>query len=369
MENFYDLYIFTKKIKKNDRTDSSIKHAGKIYRVHDFSPTKQKSIISRIIFRLWKKIAIVDVFSGWILPTIVKLYFIIKRKKIKKVLISGPPFSAFIIALILKKLLKIDYYLDYRDPWFLYSMNNNWISRKSLLHLEKLIIKHSKCIILNTKEAYNEYKNLLINENVSLNFYVIANGFENTELIENEKKYYNKINIMYTGSIYGGRSLLILFKSINRLIKRNIYSRQDFSIHYFGDILPNEYSEILKMDLMKMLVIHDEINYKSLINFLKHADILYLIQGNVHKYSIPFKFYDYLSVRKPILAISCKDSSVEKIMDCGEFGEFADINDDNSVDVALTKILTNRNNYSFRGTDKFLWHRISKKLHQIIDSS
>ena len=64
-----------------------------------------------------------------------------------------------------------------------------------------------------------------------------------------------------------------------------------------------------------MIINHERIEYHELLRYLKGADVLYIIQGNEHKYSIPYKLIDYLSVKKPILAVTSKFSATYNIID------------------------------------------------------
>ena len=90
-----------------------------------------------------------------------------------------------------------------------------------------------------------------------------------------------------------------------------------------------------------------------MIQYLKGADVLYLSQGDEHKYSIPYKLIDYLSIKKPILAVTSKYSATYDIMKEINCGEVGDINDCYSIYNALKSILVEEKNYTFKGREKY----------------
>ena len=111
-----------------------------------------------------------------------------------------------------------------------------------------------------------------------------------------------------------------------------------------------------------------ELNYNELLQYLKGADVLYIIQGNEHKYSIPYKLIDYLSVKKPILAVTSKYSATYNIINETESGEAADINESDSIYAALRNILVENKKYSFAGREKYSFENVFNEYLQIINS-
>jgi hypothetical protein len=74
---------------------------------------------------------------------------------------------------------------------------------------------------------------------------------------------------------------------------------------------------------------------------------------------LPFKLFDYLSVRVPILAVAPKDSAVADFMREVDCGEFADIDDPEAVRDALSSLLQVRKQYTFRGAERYTWDAIA----------
>ncbi len=66
--------------------------------------------------------------------------------------------------------------------------------------------------------------------------------------------------------------------------------------------------------LLDMIKEHDFVKYQTIIKHMKAADILFLPSGFDVKYAIPFKLFDYLSVKRPIFAVAPRNSAVAALM-------------------------------------------------------
>ena len=86
-------------------------------------PLQKNTVFSKFFNKIWLNyLCIVDPYIGWLIPSILTSFKVIKKNKIKTVIVTGPPFSPVLIALIQKFLFKIKLIIDYRDPW----SSHNW---------------------------------------------------------------------------------------------------------------------------------------------------------------------------------------------------------------------------------------------------
>ena len=109
------------------------------------------------------------------------------------------------------------------------------------------------------------------------------------------------------------------------------------------------------------------VSYQEIQRVMRKADILFLLSGDDVSYAIPYKFFDYLSVRRPILAVASKQSMVERLMATVDCGEYADFSDPAEIRRALTKLIANSRSYSFEGVDQFHWSTAAEKYFHLID--
>ena len=99
--------------------DKSISSDGIIHRTSLFPPfpfskCKKLNRAFEIVFGQ------IDKYIGWIFPGIFRGYILIKKYKFEKVIVTGPPFSSFLIPYIISFFLRFKFIVDYRDPWILY---------------------------------------------------------------------------------------------------------------------------------------------------------------------------------------------------------------------------------------------------------
>ena len=77
----------------------------------------QKSLKTKIINYIWKNLFIPDPKIGWILFSIFKAIYIIKKEKISLIYSTSPPYTTSLIALLTKFFTKTIWICDFRDIW------------------------------------------------------------------------------------------------------------------------------------------------------------------------------------------------------------------------------------------------------------
>ena len=116
----FDIHILTVKEKYLKRKDSTLPSPKNVHRTAMFFPllSNSNNIFLRAYKSLWiRYFCLIDPLSGWILPALLKGLFIVKNYNIKTIIVTGPPFSPFIIATLLSITRSTKLIIDYRDPW------------------------------------------------------------------------------------------------------------------------------------------------------------------------------------------------------------------------------------------------------------
>ncbi|QCK16490.1 glycosyltransferase family protein [Mangrovivirga cuniculi] len=235
---------------------------------------------------------------------------VIKQIDVKPDIIyaRASPFSSLLLGLKLKEYFQVPMFSHFSDPFYFnpYSSKNEF-RRKAELE----IIKKSDLISFTTyltkefySKKYSEYEN---------KFLVIPNVYEDECLqSENEKSLKkDKITISYTGNLYGERN----FSSILRALKLIHQNKPDVLKQIKINIAGNIQSEVKKeIELYDF----DCINYLGVITQKEcedlncNSDLLLVIdkkfESEIDKVFLPSKVLDYIVLRKPVLAITSKDS-------------------------------------------------------------
>jgi glycosyltransferase involved in cell wall biosynthesis len=346
--------------------DESFVHGGKIFRTgmfprRQYGGNKLINVLNKILLRIIP----IDYHSGWIIPLVFNGIRIIKKNDINTVIVTGPPFSPFVAAYLLSILFKLDLIIDYQDPWFFDDDNGgnkfNWF-------LEKLILKKAQKIIFNTHRTKEEYLKQKLKFNILEKSFVINNPYLSTTNVDPLYLEKDKKVILYAGNFYGKRRLKYIFEPLVKLFTKDEL-KDKISIHVFGEIHNEDAALIKKLDLSDIIFEHERIEYYKLTRYMKGADILYLSQGEDHGYSVPYKLIDYITIGRPILAVTSLYSSTYNFMLGLDCGIAADIDDPNSIFEALKELLVDEKKFSYNGIEKYSLNNLGEQYYKIIFDS
>ena len=171
--------------------------------------------------------------------------------------------------------------------------------------------------------------------------------------------------ILYAGSFYGKRRLKYIFEPLIKLFGNNKLKNK-ISIHVFGKIHDEDADFIKKLSLTEVVFEHKKIEYSLLTRYLSGADILYLSQGDDHSDCVPYKLIDYLTIGKPILAVTPLNSSTYNFMQKLDVGIAADIDNHDSIYNALKELLIDERQFSFSGIEEYSLSNVAEKYYKII---
>lgn len=262
---------------------------------------------------------------GWIPYAVRNASKIIRSLQIDCVYATGGPWSALIASALIKKKHKIPLILDFRDPWANNPDKNPRSKLIKMCHriLENFCIKNANYIIANTKELCEDF----IQRYPSIDrdrFITITNGFEDINMSNNCTKN-NKFTLVHAGEIYLSRKPDSLFKAIQCLIKERKIPKDKILIQFVGGYSPNE--DIIKLlqteELNNVVDIIARVPHSIAIQYQMAADALLIFQTEF-PLQVPRKIYEYMSMLKPVLAITEQSSATARIIERSKIGIVAD---------------------------------------------
>lgn len=333
------------------------------YLLPDRKPTN--SIVKKIMGRIWSNLlCLVDPFSGWIFPAFFKALEIVREKEIDIVIVTGPPFSPMLVGWLLTYISRMKLILDYRDPWRRPKQHGPLVRLLSKF-LEKMIVRRASAIVFCSHVMKQEFQNTL-GRYTNASLHLINNGFSNNEdapplFFDKQKK-----TMLYAGNFYGERRLRPLIHSLREFLDDGLITRENFAFHILGSITSEDQETICKYGLEDVILSHPFVPYDQMIMYLKGADILYLPSGSDVNYAIPFKFYDYLSVKRPILAVLSRDSAVDTLMREVDCGRVAFVDSEDSIRETLRNMLFENQEYTYSGREKYTWQSIAGQYIDLI---
>lgn len=368
----YEVDTLTIRWRRDDQIDTTLPVPGRVHRIACVLPHEVRGdgLLAKLYNRIVSSVICVpDNFVGWLPASLAKGLRIAKRIKPNIIIATGPPFTAFLTGVFLSKATGVPLVLDYRDPWSLFDWSDSRFGKRMKgrpnRFLERWAVGHASALVFTSGVMRERFEANYVGIHSAI-VRVITNGFNEPSDIAPASLTPDAINILYAGSFYGQRRLCVLIDALEQLQSRPGFGNLQFSIHIFGSLLPDDRHQIAKTGLKHAVHEHAQVDHKTILNFMRAADILYLPSGSHVTYALPFKVFDYLSVRRPILAVTPAESAVARLvskLDCGEVAEDMAA----AVADALGRILRRQQEYKFSNREKYTWASIAGRYSQLME--
>ncbi len=281
---------------------------------------------------------------GWRKYAVRKSKQLIQRYDIKHVITTGPPHSAHLIGLDLKRKLDVNWTADFRDPWtdiFFYDQfyHTSWAKKKDA-SLEKNVLEVSDNVIIVSQAL----KDLLLEKSdkvTSDKIQVIPNGFDDKDfdLPSNPPK--DEFVITFTGSLANEANKMDVFGKVLAEVMKE-FPEVPVKFRFIGNIGPNV-SDLFRVNGIDQII--EKIPYSP-----HHVAVQYLLNGTAcfsvikrtekNKGILSGKIFDYLGSRKPIICIGPEDGNVAEILDECKAGKVIDYENEKGQKAYLRSLFT-----------------------------
>lgn len=309
-----------------------------------FSNVNNESLLQKIANTVRSNLFIPDPRVGWNNYAIKKAKSIIKSYNIKNVITTSPPHSTQLIGRALKKLMPINWIVDFRDPWtdiYYYKLlRHSYLSNKINKQFEKSVIEECDSIITVSYGFKNIFKSKS-NQEISTKVTVIPNGYDKQDVISVSKNrpLDDEFIICYTGTISNQYNPYELLEALEQCTSKNI------KLQLVGSV-SNEIKNYLKKLKIQLEIIptvpHNQIN-----QYQKNADLLILLIPNVHLAEgiTPGKLFEYLASGNQTLALGPQKSDVNTILnECNGGKSFDRSNKDDITEFIEHLVLLKKSN-------------------------
>jgi glycosyltransferase involved in cell wall biosynthesis len=272
----------------------------------------------------------------WIKPSVKFLTHYLHENPVDLIISTGPPHSMHLIALGLKEKFDIPWIADFRDPWtdidFYHKLRlTRWADKKHRKLELKVLEKADHVVTVSPNCAKDLSK--IPGKKVE----VIYNGFdpEDFEGIPNlpEKLF----SIAHFGAFNRDRNPAALWKVLGNLAEENKTFKEKLRIHLIGQTDDSVIQDIEKNGLKENLVQMEHLPHKKGLQELAKSQVLLLPINDAPNARgiLPGKMYEYMALKRPILAIGPTDSDFVKILDDTKAGEAFDFNNAAGIKNAL----------------------------------
>ncbi len=371
-KNGLDVYVLASKEDSRRHTDTSLPSSGKIYRTRSLLPFPiSKDNFGKRLYRriMTDVVGVVDPYLGWLPTAVIKGVRLVRREGVCVVVATAPPRTAVMVGAIICRLTGAKLILDYRDPWTAHYWPTRYqgmVSKGLNSWLERWVVRKASAIVFVTEVMLRNFKEIL-GKYAQGECAVITNGMSSIEQIQAVRLGGGTKNILYAGTFYGQRRLSLILGPLCDFFESGRIEKKDVRIHVFGEIPKDDWENVKVHGLEDIVEQHERVSHKEVLSYMKGADILLFFSGDDVNYALPFKVFDYLSAKKPILAIAPRESAVAEFMaemDCGEMGV---IDDAESIRSALSSVLEGNRSYLFQGLGRYYWESVGKEYAALIE--
>ncbi|MGB5379075.1 glycosyltransferase family 4 protein [Muriicola sp.] len=264
--------------------------------------TKKPSFSERMFLWIRGNFFIPDARRSWVKPSIKFLSEIITKEKIQTVITSGPPHSLHLIGVGLKQKHALTWIADFRDPWtsigYHKALRLTGKSQKKHQVLEHRVLNEADKILVTSKATETEFR-----AKTTRPISVITNGhdtaYEGGAILD------TGFTISHIGSLLSERNPAVLWRVLSELAWDHSSFKQALQIKLVGVVSEEVLNEIKKYDLESALEVMSYVPHEEAVLLQRSSQILLLAEINKDETRgiIPGKLFEYMSARRPILAI------------------------------------------------------------------
>lgn len=274
----------------------------------------------------------------WIRPSIKYLSDYLKKNKVDLIISTGPPHSMHLIALGLKKKFDITWIADFRDPWTdidFYSKLRltKWADKKHH-KLELMVLKQANHVVTVSPSWKDNFEKISSRKIESIN-----NGFDSEDFNKEMQGDNLFFTITHFGAFNQDRNPNALWKALNELVSENKELKEKLRIQLIGQTDQSILTSIKENNLDGNLITHSYLPHKEGLKLLANSTLLLLPINDAPnvKGILPGKMYEYMALRKPILAIGPIDADFAKILDETKTGVAFDFKDSSRIKEFIQK--------------------------------
>lgn len=290
-----------------------------IFNPQDLLPKKKQKTgvanVSKGGFLSWVRgnFFIPDPKVFWVKPSVKFLSKYISENNIDAIISSGPPHSMHLIAEKLKRKTNVKWIADFRDPWttlyYAEDFNLSEFAKRKNEKLEQKVLQNADVVVTVSKTIQEELAKK------SGRVEVISNGFDDEVLLENTPLD-TKFSISHIGLLPRQSNPIILWEVLKEISEENNEFKNDLQIVLTGNVSEEALSSIQENGLQSNLQQNGYVSHNEAIRLQKQAQTLLLLIPNTKnsKGILTGKLFEYITSKRPILAIGDEDGDLAEIL-------------------------------------------------------
>lgn len=242
---------------------------------------------------------------------------------------TGAPFSVYILGYYIKMKYNIKWVQDYRDPWannqhYIENFYRHMSSTIDLQrHLERGLTQMADAIIVMADGMRKQFEDMYELSNVKI--HTITNGYDSEDFkdISVKEESCEKFTLCHNGAVYIDRNPIGLINTINNMIENKEVDKEKIQLKFNGEIEEKWHRAIDAADIYHIVKYNGYMEHLKSIKSAMSSNMLILF-GTVGEGALILytgKIFEYLNMRRPIIAFSSKDGVIDKLLEHTKTGK------------------------------------------------
>jgi glycosyltransferase involved in cell wall biosynthesis len=267
-------------------------------------------VLRRIAAPLWRAflntIMLPDLARPWADNAMQALPRILEGQNFDAVYVTGPPFSALLVAEAAAKRAGVPLVMEYRDPWCIPSGRpTHWLKHRIERRWEARIIRFASKVIFDnpvSRDAHVSFYGIPPGKTA-----IIPNGYDPADRIGVDPlREPGKILFGYSGSFTSdGRTPRFFLAALRKALDRHPEWRGKIKAKFVGQFWPDDREYIASLGLAEHAETTGFLPHSESIRHVAGFDVALVIgetcKGNMN--TVPEKIYEYMMWEKPMLAL------------------------------------------------------------------
>jgi glycosyltransferase involved in cell wall biosynthesis len=318
--------------------------------------------------------ALPDQWVSWWIGAVWWGLRLVRRYRPKVLWSTYPIATTHLIGFTLHRLTGIPWVADFRDSMTEENYPRDKWSRESYLWIERRAVRHAARLVFtapSTIKMYLQRYPQLTTDRCLL----IPNGYDEGDFAGVETGQAASISngrairLLHAGLIYtDDRDPRAFFSALSRLKKASVINRDNVVIDLRASGSENYYAGLLKSlgidDVVRLL---PALPHHKALEDCAAADALVLFQAASCNHQIPAKAYEYLRLRKPILALTPMEGDTAKLLLEVGGATIVDLAREEEIYQALPLFLSSvkNNTHSLTNSDRASLYSRKRQAHHL----
>ncbi len=276
---------------------------------------KRKSLFKTFAIWIRGNFFIPDARASWVKPSVNYLVNYLKENPVDAIFSSGPPHSNTRIATLVKKKTGIPWMADFRDPWTqvdylkLFKLTK-WAAKKHH-NQEQEVFTFSDRISIVSDSWREDLMKIGAKSCVTIPIGFDPSDFANLKLTADPN-----CVLTHIGILGYDRIPFTLLECMKELASENTYFREKFKLKLVGSVDEQLSREAERLGITDLVHLTGNLKREEAIKIAGESSSLLLLlnQQENAKGRIPAKIFEYLALRKSVLALGMEGSDISKIL-------------------------------------------------------